>query len=191
MFDVLAFVSACRVKHWPAHQHTCKRVARCAKCYKTDVPLRKCSRCHEAEYCSPGECMRERERARERESDARFPECQRVHWASHKATCKAEAKKEKEAEEAAKEPEAAVLLQCAKCSKTGESLLKCAACHIVRYCSVGTCVCEREVSVCDVLLCVCTECQRAHWTSHKAACKAARKAAKKDTVEKKEYWVAA
>ena len=55
VFDVLLFVSACRVKHWPAHQHTCKRVARCAECLKTDVPLRKCSRCHEVEYCSPGE----------------------------------------------------------------------------------------------------------------------------------------
>ena len=60
VFDVLAFVSACRVKHWPAHQHTCKRVARCAECLKTDVPLRKCSRCHEVEYCSPGECASER-----------------------------------------------------------------------------------------------------------------------------------
>ena len=133
---MLLFVSACRVKHWPAHQHTCKRVARCAKCYKTDVPLRKCSRCHEVEYCSLGECVREREG--ERESDARFPECQRVHWASHKAACKAEAKKEKEEEEAAKEPEAAVVLQCAKCGKTGESLLKCSGCGVARYCSAGT-----------------------------------------------------
>jgi hypothetical protein len=54
-------------------------------------------------------------------------------------------KKKTEEEEAAKEPEAAVLLQCAKCSKTGESLLKCSGCGVARYCSAGTCVCaERE-----------------------------------------------
>ena len=83
------------------------------------------------------------EREGERESDVRCPECQRAHGASHKATCKAERKEKKEEEEAVKE---AVVLQCAKCSKTGESLLKCSGCGVAFYCSAGTCVCvcERE-----------------------------------------------
>ena len=80
--------------------------------------------------------MCEGEREGGRESDACFPECQRAHWASHKATCK-----KKEEEDAAKEPEATVVLQCAKCRKTGESLLKCSGCGVARYCSAGTCVC--------------------------------------------------
>ena len=45
---------------------------------------------------------------------------------------------------------------------------------------------ERGERVMYCCVCVCAECQRAHWPSHKAACKAARKAAKKDTTEKKE-----
>jgi hypothetical protein len=54
--------------------------------------------------------------------------------------CKAE-RKEKET---AKEPEAALVLQCVKCSKTGESLLKCSGCGVARYCSAGTCMCVQE-----------------------------------------------
>jgi hypothetical protein len=62
------------------------------------------------------------------------------------------------------ESKAAVVLYCAKCSKTGESLLKCSGCDVARYCSAGTCVCMcvRERGECVMCGCVCVQSASAH-----------------------------
>ncbi|GAB1605295.1 hypothetical protein Ahia01_000811300, partial [Argonauta hians] len=157
--------------------------AHCARCQKSDVELKKCTRCSKIWYCSKT--------------------CQRADWKNHKTSCQSD--KPKDGTHPNKEAPGA---HCAVCQKSDVELKKCTQCSKIWYCSKK---CQRadwknhktscqsdkpkdetnpnkeasgahcaRCQISDVELKKCTQCskiwycskkcQRADWKNHKTSC---------------------